>query len=301
MSTNLTKEELNHMVESMIDELLECEDGAVMSTSGMLASFGYDMGDFDISDLLYLDGALRKTARINHIKLDRSAYDGMEVGLPFNLGTVVRNKSAQIKCPYCGSKSTARILYGMPAFSEELEKKIADGKISIGGCKLMSVEIDGEYVQTNPKRICNTCNKTFATPPLIIAKDWSTAEDYRDIVQSIRFSMGGHRLKSTYVVITRNDNGALVKVMKFPLIEKIPTDRQITRNRWDRILNTLYCQLYLHEWKKTYDNPYVLDGTQWSLEIKLTNHRKRIYSGSNAYPPYWKELKAVFQSFVKNL
>ena len=124
MSTNFTKEALNHMVENMIDELRECEDGAVMSTSGMLASFGYDMGDFDISDLLYLDGALRKTARINHIKLDRSAYDGMEVGLPFNLGTVVRNKSAQIKCPYCGSKSTARILYGMPAFSEELEKKI---------------------------------------------------------------------------------------------------------------------------------------------------------------------------------
>ena len=124
MSKNFTKVELNHLIENMIDELRECEDGAIMSTSGMLASFGYDMEEFDVSDLLYLDGELRKAGKLNHIKLDRSAYDGMEVGLPFNLGTVVRNKNAQIKCPYCGSKSTARILYGMPSFSEELEKKI---------------------------------------------------------------------------------------------------------------------------------------------------------------------------------
>ena len=299
MSEIFSKLELNHMVDSMVDELRECEDGSVMSTSGMLASFGYNTKEFDISDLLYLDGELRKVAKLNHIKLDRSAYDGMEVGLPFNFGTVVRNKSAQIKCPYCGGNSTARILYGMPSFSEELEKKIADGKVSIGGCKLMGVEIDGEFVETNPKRICNTCQKTFASPPLLIAKDWSTAEDYRDIVQSIRFSVSDDSQGKTEVTITRNDKGALVKVIKYPCNDGTPAVLQIIGNRWDRILYALYCQLYLHEWKKSYDNPQIQGGTQWRLEIKLTNRRKRIYSGSNAYPPYWKELQIVFQPFVR--
>ena len=55
----------------------------------------------------------------------------------------------------------------------------------------------------------------------------------------------------------------------------------------------------LHEWKKNYVDPYVLDGTQWSLELGLTGNRKRNYFGSNDYPPYWTELKKVFRPFAK--
>lgn len=38
------------------------------------------------------------------------------------------------KCPRCGSKSIAKILYGEPRYSEELKKKLATGKITLGGC-----------------------------------------------------------------------------------------------------------------------------------------------------------------------
>ena len=38
------------------------------------------------------------------------------------------------KCPSCGGKRIASILYGMPAYSEKLEKDIEDGRIAIGGC-----------------------------------------------------------------------------------------------------------------------------------------------------------------------
>jgi len=38
------------------------------------------------------------------------------------------------KCPKCDSKTVARILYGMPAFSPELEKDLEYGKIVLGGC-----------------------------------------------------------------------------------------------------------------------------------------------------------------------
>ncbi len=67
----------------------------------------------------------------------------------------------------------------------------------------------------------------------------------------------------------------------------------------DRLLNSLYGKLYLHEWKKRYENVLVLDGYFWELEIKLTNGRARKYSGSNDYPPYWKELQTAFKTFLK--
>lgn len=38
------------------------------------------------------------------------------------------------KCPKCGSKRIARILYGLPAFSDELQADLRSGKLALGGC-----------------------------------------------------------------------------------------------------------------------------------------------------------------------
>lgn len=40
------------------------------------------------------------------------------------------------KCPNCGSLIVARILYGFPAYSEELEADMKAGRIAIGGCSI---------------------------------------------------------------------------------------------------------------------------------------------------------------------
>ena len=82
-----------------------------------------------------------------------SAHDGMVEGLPFHLDYIVRNKRAQIKCPYCSSKNTARILYGYPAYSEELQKKLDNGKIAIGGCCISGAPVDGGMIRTDPEWI----------------------------------------------------------------------------------------------------------------------------------------------------
>lgn len=37
-------------------------------------------------------------------------------------------------CPRCGSRKTAQILWGMPAFTEELEVKLKNKEIVLGGC-----------------------------------------------------------------------------------------------------------------------------------------------------------------------
>ena len=38
------------------------------------------------------------------------------------------------KCPKCGSTKIATFLYGMPAFSDQLQKDLDEGKIVLGGC-----------------------------------------------------------------------------------------------------------------------------------------------------------------------
>jgi len=51
-----------------------------------------------------------------------------------NKSTRVERAQKPRKCPKCGQAPLARILYGMPAFDEELERKIEEGRITLGGC-----------------------------------------------------------------------------------------------------------------------------------------------------------------------
>ena len=189
--------------------------------------------------------------------------------------------------PHCGSTNTARYLNGYPAFNEELQKKLDERKMVLGGCCINIVHVNDRRVEVMPTRRCNKCKKDFGKPPILKTRNGVSAEDYRDIVESIKYSAGGFHEGHTEITITKNDNGAFVNVEQFLIGDlDIPEDRQITPAKWQKIVNTLYNQLYLHEWEKKHVDPLVLDGTQWSLDIKLTNERKREYYGSNEYSPY---------------
>jgi len=47
---------------------------------------------------------------------------------------MITSKKKPKKCPACGSKKVAKILWGLPAFSPELEIDLKEGKIVLGGC-----------------------------------------------------------------------------------------------------------------------------------------------------------------------
>lgn len=296
MNEKYSKEDLLYIAEELVEELRECKNGTVMTTATLARDYGYER--MDDSDLFELDRALRREARANRITLDIAEHNGKEEGLPFNLPFVVKNKKAQIKCPFCGSKDTARYLYGMPVFDEKMIKKLDDGILVLGGCCVYSYEINGKSVSSMPSRRCNKCKRDFGTAPLLIAPKTQTAEDYRCVVKSIYFSLDCFFQGRVNVTITRNDKGANVKVNKFPADPEIQPDKQITIDKWNRILDKLYIQMYLHEWKKKYVNPNVMDGTQWELKIKMTGRRERNYYGSNDYPPYWTELKNIFREYI---
>ena len=199
--SNYPKEEILQIAEYLVEELRELEDGTSTTTAKLAGDCGYD--DMEMSELFELDEALFKAARKNHIKLDSSPHKRLEEGLPFNLDFIIKNKRAQIKCPFCGSTNTARYIYGYPLFSERMEKKLNDGKWILGGCCMATVEINGQIVNMKPHRKCNKCKKDFGKPPVLINKKNDTAEDYRDIVTSIKFEIGEYLGEQYNVTIRR--------------------------------------------------------------------------------------------------
>lgn len=297
----MTKNELRYIAEDLVEELREMPDGTEITSCQLLKVGGYDPQEFEFFDLMDYHQYLFRAARANHITLDMSKHENKVEGLPFNLDFVVRNKKAQIKCPYCGSRNTARILYGMPAFSDELQAKLDSGKLHLGGCCISGVpDGNGGMINLDPARYCNNCHKEFAKPPYLVSKDHSGAEAYRDIVTEVCFSYGGFFQGHTEIRITRKPDGAHVCISQFPIGGEPVQDKEITTLRWMRLVDRLYSELFIHEWKKAYDNYEILDGEQWSLEITMTNRRKRTYHGSNAYPPYWSELKALYRPFLRS-
>ena len=55
-------------------------------------------------------------------------------------------------CPVCGSAKVAPIFHGRPAFNDEMERALAEGKIALGGC-----EVTGD----DPSWKCLSCGALF--------------------------------------------------------------------------------------------------------------------------------------------
>lgn len=79
--------------------------------------------------------------------------------------------------------------------------------------------------------------------------------------------------------------------------------KSIQVEEYQRIIKTVY-SCVPGEWEQEYDNPYVLDGTQWELNIAFEQGYRRadgrskieVY-GSNAYPPLWDKLLRKLATF----
>lgn len=192
------------------------------------------------------------------------------------------------KCPKCGSKRIAPILYGMPAFDEEMEQLLKDEKLYLGGCCISFAQ---------PEYHCFECKKDIGAPPILLSKHGE--EDYRDIVTAVRFSDGGFFGGYPEVLIKKASDKIMLDVRPGFREPEAFLQRELSEAEWKSLLNRLYGKLYLHEWKKNFVDPCVLDGEQWELELKLTGSRVRNYGGSNAFPPYWAELKTTFRPFFK--
>ena len=149
----LTKAERREIVMEAMDYLWECEDGFAISIMTLLDELGYGPMEMDRDDIVSIHTAIFREAKYYHIELDMSKHDGLIEGLLQGLDYVVHNKeSLGPKCPYCGSRHTARIQYGMPLMDEQMQRLLDEKIIVLGGC-LMS--------DRNPDYHCNDCGREF--------------------------------------------------------------------------------------------------------------------------------------------
>ncbi len=72
--------------------------------------------------------------------------------------------------------------------------------------------------------------------------------------------------------------------------------RSLTRQKFLEELK----RFHIGEWKKNYENPYVLDGCDWSLKIKYNDNTKRSFSGSNMYPSGFYGLLELLEIDIKS-
>ena len=68
------------------------------------------------------------------------------------MGRQVTTARRSSTCPRCGSREIARILYGLPAFSDKLEADLEAHRIVLGGCFLWDDQ---------PDRSCGACSLKF--------------------------------------------------------------------------------------------------------------------------------------------
>lgn len=126
-------------------------------------------------------------------------------------------------------------------------------------------------------------------------------EFYADTVTGIAFSRMEYMrpYQPTQATITKTANGAHVKASGAAGDLPFESEYDISKKKWAALVDSLYYELFLNDWKRRFNNYDVLDGEEWALTIKLTEHRKRTYSGMNGFPPYWEELVKLMKPFLK--
>ena len=251
--------ERNEIVEDLVEELRECEYGTVTTLGKLLKATGHDDQDLDRKELKILWDLLGTAGNAARVYLDwRMSKDKTE-GPVEDLEFMVYNKNATVKCPRCGSGSTARIRYRIP----------------------------------HTVRKCSDCGKEFGGPPLIVAKDYLSAEDYRDVVTKVEFTAYETFGAYTKITVIKNDRGALVSVSEDPSAAGAVQSRQVEERFWNGLMYQLYRRIYLKDWNKSYDGPLGRQGARWELRIGMTGRRQRNYHGSNVLTPYFKELMQI--------
>ena len=145
---------IKEMAEEMLQEACKQPAGTRATTVSLLRDAGYEVLCHE-KELPELHAALFKAAKKRDLDLDQSAHDGKEEGLPFDLDFVIRYGDAMTRCPKCGSRKIAPILYGMPAFDEEMQRKIENRELYLGGCCVSD---------SDPRFHCFECGKDFGRP-----------------------------------------------------------------------------------------------------------------------------------------
>lgn len=186
-----------------------------------------------------------------------------------------------IKCPFCGKRHTIPIQYGMPTHEAFLDEQ--SGKIKLGGCII---------TDSNPSRYCKDCHKSFGK-----------GFELFGIIEKVFFFIGGFLGDNHFVDISL-ESGSYTLVYRHLLpfdnksvSENKPIEKKKTLTEEEvAYLHGIINKLYIYEWPRSSIDKDILDGTQWSIEIKYQGRRVIKKLGSNKFPPYFPELKKALST-----
>lgn len=196
---------------------------------------------------------------------------------------------SKIPCPNCTSSNTCRIMYGMPDYTDKLERDLETGKVHLGGC---IIEVD------SPNRHCNDCELDFDTNAsyiyldidgVLLANDLTPANYSKEFLVTI-LERYPH---TTYWLTTHCDGDASVPIQHIghlfddetvELMKKIkPTSWQTAKTRainFDRPFLWFDDDLFYEE-KETLKKHGVLDN--W-IEVDLAKNPDQLAEFVTSFP-----------------
>lgn len=148
-------------------------------------------------------------------------------------------------------------------------------------------KILAEGLQDRTVRDCKICNTN-------INEECINNSDYDDI-EEIKVFIGGY-MPDNYNIYINFDSGNVIWSDDF--IQENKRELILDKGQITYIKNEVK-EANVLSWKKDYIDKYILDGMQWSLDIKTNNKEKRIY-GSNKYPKEWDRFYKLIFSIIEN-
>lgn len=121
-------------------------------------------------------------------------------------------------------------------------------------------------------------------------------ETYPDEIEGIRFQIGGFFDGLDIVWIRKINDRIVCDYLASYKKHIMPEQKILTQKEWTDIVNTLIYHYHVTEWSERYDSE-ALDGIQWNLKIFVLPDICLEYYGNNEYPPYWKEVRGLFQGY----
>ena len=189
---------------------------------------------------------------------------------------------------------------------EEIMKKIRSLKIQIGQLKRSIENTDDMVLEVFPSRLTRLkCDRDYlerairayeeAGGEYVRSKAEQKDHDFNEALYSMSklvFTIGGFFCGHETRTFTVSDGQVLVDVEK----TMISMDKEeYGPYRKEEFISGIKA-LHIGEWKRTYNDLLVMDGTQWELDIYYNNGRRPTkISGSNAYPYNFDDLKEFLE------
>ena len=190
---------------------------------------------------------------------------------------------------------------------EEIMKKIRSLKIQIGQLKRSIENADDIVCEVFSGRLTRLkCNRDYleraiqayeeAGGEYVRSKAEQKDHDFNEALDSMSklvFTIGGFFCGQETRTFTISDDQVLVDVKKTMI--SMDKEEEYGPYRKEDFISGIKA-LHIGEWKRTYNDPLVMDGTQWELDIYYNNCRKAVkISGSNAYPYNFEDLKEFLE------